>query len=194
MKTLFYAIIIFLFSTSAYAFDIGLSLNQNIYNNDRLDDAQMLTAKLEHNNAHLFLSYEKTYMRLIGLSTAEYGILGVGIGYNKGNLQLSTGYYFADADTIYYRKNRFNESIHRYLNHQFGDRLWDNYEVQADGSIGFSAEWHWKYVFIGYRFLRLPIKIIGWDTGHKVDEDYGWWHSIEKEDLSCAYVGIGVKF
>ena len=188
-------IITFLFlSTQAYAFDIGLSLNQNIYNNGRLNDAPMLSLQLEHNDAHLFLSYEQTYMRLMGLSAAEYGILGVGVGYGKGNLRLSTGYYFVNADTIYSKNGLFNEAIYLYLVDKYGYRLWDNYEVQASGGVGFSIGWHYKYLFAGYRFLRLPIKVIGWDTGYKGDSTHGWWHSIEKENLSCAFVGIKVRF
>ena len=187
MRTIFYTIIILLLSTSVYAFDMGLTINQNIYNNGRLDDARMLAIRLGNDNINLSISYEETYMRLMGLSAAEYKLFGVGIGHDSGQFHVSAGYYFANADTVYYGDGLYNESIHRYLNSRFGDRLWECYDVQASDSLGFTIGWRWKYFMVGIRFLRVPIKIIGWDKDSMAD---GHWHSIEREDFFCFSAGI----
>ena len=195
-------------STSAYAFDVSMAVKENIYNNVRLSNTEQVILQLEKNDAFLFFSYESIYVRVMGLSVGEYEIFGVGAGYNykmKDTLSLyvSSGLYFTNAD-VHHNNGKYNEALHRYLNYRFGERLWDNYDAETDSAIGFSVGLQWEKEIenflmrfdIGHRFLRIPVKYVGWDKGKKGDSSYGWWHSIETEDLSCAYVGLtfGFKF
>lgn len=210
-KTLFYVCIIFFLCTPVYAFDITLNIKQNIYNNDRLEDATMLTLQLEHNRFLLFASYETPFLRLMGQNTADHKVLGIGIGYDYElnsslSVQVSPGIYFPNTDVIFNEsfKGQYNEGIHRYLNYLYEDLLWDCYDIETGTAIGFNIDLKWEKdigdflvgISFGYRYLRIPIKILGWNIGREPGGVYGWWESWEIENLSCAHAGLsfGYKF
>jgi len=205
-------LIILLIPCSGFAFNTTLSINQNIYSNERVEDTETIMLQVKHKSIFLFSSYETPHLRLMGQGVTDYKMLGVGIGYemikeSPFSLQISAGYYFVNTDVTYTNSmpGRFNEGIHRYLNYLFADpeiRYWDYYDLEAHPGIGFSLTLKWQkeienflteFLF-GYRYLRIPIRILAWDDGHKFDASYGWWQSTEMEDLSCAYIGVNFGY
>ena len=187
---------------SSHALDISLGVKQNVYSSDLLDDAQGFVVLVGRDEFSIFFSYESTYMRLMGLSVADCDVFGIGARFNYNirpslSLQVSPGMYFMDMDVIY-NGGMYNESLYRYLNSRFGDRLWDCYNVEAGAALGFGVGLRWEGdilgFLVGYRFLRMPVKYIGWDEGYESDSSHGWWHSIERLPLSCAYMELMLRF
>ena len=206
-KIILCIVLIFIWCIPAHAFNVVVSVKQNIYSNERFEDAQEFALQLKAGNFFLFGSYEETYLRLVGQNVGDWRMVGVGIGYNYKlapslSLQLSPGVYFTNVLLAFddHTWGIYNEGIHRHLSNLYGERLWNYYDVDpSTTAVGFSIGLKWNKEIrnfligasFGYRYLRIPVNIMGWDT----DPNTGW-HDLEIEDLSCASIGLtfGYRF
>ena len=151
---------------------LTLSLQQNLYTNNKLDNTQQINLQWQEK---IFFSYEKSYLRIKGLSVGDFKLFGAGVKYKF----VQAGLYFPNIDVQSY------EGLQRYLCAEFGDRIWRHYDIKTSIGIGISLEHTIGNFIFGCRFLSIPVKYIGWDIENDV-----WWHYITKENFNYTYIGI----